>query len=163
MWSAGSWRASATHVALVLALGCGHWAQGVLAQQHPSTTRDGLESIQIRPNVHVIFGAGGNVTVHVGDDGLVVVAPGDESAFLAPLPITRLWGVGQRTADSLASYGVRTIGDLVGWLKQRGEEYAYAFENANVIRAAIDRNHVKPDAQIAGAREIAFFPPMTGG
>jgi sulfur-carrier protein len=58
---------------------------------------------------------------------------------------------------------VRTIGDLVVWLKQRGEEYAYAFENANVIRAAIDRNHVKPDAQIAGAREVAFFPPMTGG
>ena len=39
----------------------------------------------------------------------------------------------------------------------------YAFENANVIRAAIDRTHVKPDTQIAGAREIAFFPPMTGG
>jgi len=58
---------------------------------------------------------------------------------------------------------VRTVGDLVAWLKQRGEEYAYAFENAAVIRAAIDRNHVKPDAQIAGAREIAFFPPMTGG
>ena len=38
--------------------------------------------------------------------------PGEEAAFLAPLPITRLWGVGQRTADSLASFGVRTIGDL---------------------------------------------------
>jgi len=58
---------------------------------------------------------------------------------------------------------VRTVGDLVAWLKSRGEEYAYAFENANVIRAAIDRNHVRPDAQISGAREIAFFPPMTGG
>ena len=58
---------------------------------------------------------------------------------------------------------VRTVGDLVAWLKKRGEEYAYAFENANVVRAAIDRNHVKPDAQIVGAREIAFFPPMTGG
>ena len=58
---------------------------------------------------------------------------------------------------------VRTVGDLVNWLKQRGEEYAYAFENAHVIRAAIDRNHVKPAAQIAGARELAFFPPMTGG
>ena len=34
---------------------------------------------------------------------------------------------------------------------------------ASTVRAAIDRNHVKPDAQIAGAREIAFFPPMTGG
>jgi molybdopterin synthase sulfur carrier subunit len=58
---------------------------------------------------------------------------------------------------------VRTVGELVAWLKQRGEEYAYAFENAKVIRAAIDKTHVKPDAAIAGAREIAFFPPMTGG
>jgi molybdopterin synthase sulfur carrier subunit len=58
---------------------------------------------------------------------------------------------------------VRTVGDLVTWLSRRGEEYAYAFENGHVIRAAIDRTHVKPDAAIAGAREIAFFPPMTGG
>ena len=58
---------------------------------------------------------------------------------------------------------VCTVGDLVAWLQGRGEEYAYAFENAAVIRAAIDRNHVKPDTAIAGAREIAFFPPMTGG
>ena len=53
--------------------------------------------------------------------------------------------------------------DLIGWLTGRGEEYAYAFENPKVIRAAIDRAHVKPDAVLAGAREIAFFPPMTGG
>ena len=58
---------------------------------------------------------------------------------------------------------VRTVAELVAWLAGRGEEYAYAFENAKVIRAAIDRNHVKPDTQITGAREIAFFPPMTGG
>ena len=45
-------------------------------------------------------------------DGLVVVEPGEEAAFLAPLPISRLWGVGQKTATSLADYGVRTIGDL---------------------------------------------------
>ena len=59
--------------------------------------------------------------------------------------------------------GVRTVAELVAWLSARGEEYAYAFENAKVIRAAIDHTHVKPDAAIAGAREIAFFPPMTGG
>jgi molybdopterin synthase sulfur carrier subunit len=58
---------------------------------------------------------------------------------------------------------VTTIGDLVTWLKGRGEEYAYAFEHPEVVRAAIDRHHVRPDAAIAGAREIAFFPPMTGG
>jgi molybdopterin synthase sulfur carrier subunit len=58
---------------------------------------------------------------------------------------------------------VRTVGDLMAWLARRGEEYAYAFDNAKVIRAAIDHTHVKPEAAIAGAREIAFFPPMTGG
>ena len=59
--------------------------------------------------------------------------------------------------------GVTTVADLVRWLKSRGEEYEYAFENETVVRAAIDRVHVKPDAALAGAREIAFFPPMTGG
>jgi molybdopterin synthase sulfur carrier subunit len=59
--------------------------------------------------------------------------------------------------------GVTTIGELMTWLAARGEEYAYAFENPKVIRAAIDRTHVRADAAITGAREIAFFPPMTGG
>ena len=59
--------------------------------------------------------------------------------------------------------GVATVADLVRWLKTRGEEYEYAFENEAVVRAAIDHVHVKPEAPIAGAREIAFFPPMTGG
>jgi molybdopterin synthase sulfur carrier subunit len=53
--------------------------------------------------------------------------------------------------------------ELMTWLAGRGEEYAYAFENPKVIRAAIDRKHVQPATTIAGAREIAFFPPMTGG
>jgi molybdopterin synthase sulfur carrier subunit len=59
--------------------------------------------------------------------------------------------------------GIATVADLIAWLTQRGDAYAHAFENPKVIRAAIDRAHVKPDAAIAGAREIAFFPPMTGG
>jgi len=58
---------------------------------------------------------------------------------------------------------VATVGDLIAWLSARGEGYAYAFERPRVIRAAIDRAHVGHDAAIAGAREIAFFPPMTGG
>ncbi len=58
---------------------------------------------------------------------------------------------------------VRTIRELMDWLAARGEEYAHAFENPKVIRAAIDRAHVRADAAVAGAREIAFFPPMTGG
>jgi molybdopterin synthase sulfur carrier subunit len=58
---------------------------------------------------------------------------------------------------------VRTVGELMAWLAGRGDEYAYAFEDAKVIRAALDRTHVRPDAAISGAREVAFFPPMTGG
>jgi sulfur-carrier protein len=59
--------------------------------------------------------------------------------------------------------GIATVADLVRWLKGRGEEYAYAFENEGVVRAAVDKVHAKPDAPLAGAREVAFFPPMTGG
>ncbi len=58
---------------------------------------------------------------------------------------------------------VHTVGDLIAWLSARDESYAHAFEKPKVMRAATDPPHVKPDATIAGAREIAFFPPMTGG
>lgn len=58
---------------------------------------------------------------------------------------------------------VCTIGELVGWLKTRGPEYEAAFAAQDVVRAAIDQTHVKPAAMIEGAREIAFFPPVTGG
>jgi len=58
---------------------------------------------------------------------------------------------------------IKTVEQLIAWLGARGEEYAYAFANPKVIRAAIDHNHVRPDSTIKDAREIAFFPPMTGG
>ena len=70
-------------------------------------------------------------------------------------------GIPEETVDLPAE--IATVGQLVGWLAQRGEEYAYAFENPAVIRAAIDRAHVPPATAVTGAREIAFFPPMTGG
>ena len=71
--------------------------------------------------------------------------------------------IGMPVEDLDVPAGVTTVGDLMTWLAGRGEEYGYAFENPKVIRAAIDRSHVKPQTAIAGAREIAFFPPMTGG
>jgi sulfur-carrier protein len=58
---------------------------------------------------------------------------------------------------------IATVGDLMNWLKKRGEEYAHAFDNPRIVRAAIDKVHAEPAAKIANAREIAFFPPMTGG
>jgi len=71
--------------------------------------------------------------------------------------------IGKAEEDIEVPAGVGTVGELVAWLSTRGEEYAYAFENPKVIRAAIDRTHVRPDASLKGATEIAFFPPMTGG
>jgi sulfur-carrier protein len=58
---------------------------------------------------------------------------------------------------------VSTVAELMSWLKTRGPEFAHAFERGEVIRAAIDQAHARPDAKIGGAREIAFFPPVTGG
>jgi sulfur-carrier protein len=71
--------------------------------------------------------------------------------------------IGVAEEDIEPPAGIATVGDLMSFLAQRGESYAYAFENPKVIRAAIDKNHVRADAKIAGAGEIAFFPPMTGG
>lgn len=71
--------------------------------------------------------------------------------------------IGKAEEEVVLPKDVATVGDLLKWLADRGEEYAHAFENPKVIRAAINKAHVKPDTAIAGAREIAFFPPMTGG
>jgi molybdopterin synthase sulfur carrier subunit len=56
-----------------------------------------------------------------------------------------------------------TVTDLLLWLKSRGEEYEAALLNPKVIRVAINQEHVDHREKIAGAREIALFPPMTGG
>jgi len=58
---------------------------------------------------------------------------------------------------------VSTVSDLIAWLKARGPEYAEAFARPAVVRTAIDKKHVKATASVGGAREIAFFPPVTGG
>ena len=71
--------------------------------------------------------------------------------------------VGRGVEDVELPASTKTIADLVAWLKSRGPEFEAAFERAQVVRAAIDKVHVKSDASILGAREIAFFPPVTGG
>ncbi|NIX76258.1 molybdopterin converting factor subunit 1 [Microvirga terricola] len=71
--------------------------------------------------------------------------------------------VGKTDEDVELPTSVSTVADLVRWLKGRGEEYEYAFENEGIVRAAIDHVHVKPEASVLQAREVAFFPPMTGG
>jgi molybdopterin synthase sulfur carrier subunit len=58
---------------------------------------------------------------------------------------------------------VATIAQLIDWLAARGEGYAAAFADRSRIRAAIDQIFAHHGAAIAGAREIALFPPVTGG
>jgi molybdopterin synthase sulfur carrier subunit len=71
--------------------------------------------------------------------------------------------IGKAEEDVDLPAAVTTVGELMAWLARQGDGYAYAFENPKVIRAAIDKSHVRADAPVGSAREIAFFPPMTGG
>ena len=71
--------------------------------------------------------------------------------------------VGKAEEEIVPPADIATVAELMAWLAGQGEQYAYAFENPKVIRAAIDRKHVRSEARIEGACEIAFFPPMTGG
>jgi len=56
-----------------------------------------------------------------------------------------------------------TVADLVAELVQREDRYAAAFEDVSALRVAVDQELCEFDTPLAGAREVAFFPPMTGG
>lgn len=71
--------------------------------------------------------------------------------------------IGRSEEEIALPADVATVADLLGWLKARGEGYEAALEHPNVIRVAIDHEHVEHSTPIAGAGEIALFPPMTGG
>jgi molybdopterin synthase sulfur carrier subunit len=71
--------------------------------------------------------------------------------------------IGKPQEDVELPAGIETVSDLLAWLKSRGEEYEQALQYPDVIRVAIDQEHVDHREKIAGAREIALFPPMTGG
>lgn len=70
-------------------------------------------------------------------------------------------GLGGETVSPPAE--VVTVADLVDWLAVRGGGYAEAFADRGLVRAAIGDAFADPDSPIAGAREIALFPPVTGG
>lgn len=70
-------------------------------------------------------------------------------------------GIGGESVDPPAS--VVTVADLIDWLAERGGGYAVAFADRSRLRAAIDQQFKPLDAPIADGREIALFPPVTGG
>ena len=71
--------------------------------------------------------------------------------------------IGKEQEEIAPPAGVTNVAELISWLSRRSERYAYAFENPRLIRVAVDQTHVQHDAPIGTAREVAFFPPMTGG
>jgi len=58
---------------------------------------------------------------------------------------------------------VASVAALIDWLKSRGPGYAAAFADQKLVRCAVDQEFAAQDTAIAGAAEIAFFPPVTGG
>ncbi|WP_315920332.1 molybdopterin converting factor subunit 1 [Mesorhizobium sp. SP-1A] len=71
--------------------------------------------------------------------------------------------IGKSEEDVELPVGIETVADLLHWLKARGDGYEQALQHPQVIRVAIDHEHVAHGERLAGAREIALFPPMTGG
>jgi molybdopterin synthase sulfur carrier subunit len=69
-------------------------------------------------------------------------------------------GMGEELVDLPPE--VHTVADVIAFLSARDEIYEAAFATGTA-RAALDKKHAKLNAPIAGAAEIAFFPPMTGG
>ncbi len=70
-------------------------------------------------------------------------------------------GMGEEQLDPPA--GTATVADLVTWLAGRSAGHAAAFADPARLRAAVDQAFVPMDTPIAGAREVALFPPVTGG
>ena len=70
-------------------------------------------------------------------------------------------GVPEEDVDLPSS--VETGADLLAWLKTRGENYEAALAMDNAIRIAVDQEHVEHGETLGSPREIALFPPMTGG
>ncbi|MFV0622856.1 molybdopterin converting factor subunit 1 [Sphingomonas sp. ac-8] len=70
-------------------------------------------------------------------------------------------GTGEETVEPPAT--VTSVGDLIDWLAARSDGHARAFADRERLRAAVDQRFVGLDASVAGAREVAIFPPVTGG
>ena len=70
-------------------------------------------------------------------------------------------GIAEEEIDPPPSVG--TVADLIDWLRGRGDGYERALSDPSVVRVAVDQEYAKLDHPLAGADEVAFFPPVTGG
>lgn len=71
--------------------------------------------------------------------------------------------IGTGAEDLAIPPGVATVADLLAWLATRSPGHAAALADRTAIRVAVDEEFAAPDTALAGAREVAIFPPVTGG
>lgn len=71
--------------------------------------------------------------------------------------------IGTGEEDVIPPATVHSVADLIGWLAARSPGHAEAFARRERLRAAVDQTFVPLDAPVTGAREVAIFPPVTGG
>ena len=67
------------------------------------------------------------------------------------------------SGEEVEAGAAETVADLIETLKARDARYAAAFEDLSAIRVALDQEQADLDASLSGVREVAFFPPVTGG
>ena len=67
------------------------------------------------------------------------------------------------SSEKIDASGLQTVADLITHLRARGERYEAAFADMKSVRIAVDQKLADSAAPLAGVREVAFFPPMTGG
>jgi DNA polymerase-4 len=112
--------------------------------------RDILDATQLTVSAGV---ATGKMIAKIASDsckpnGLLAVAPGEEAAFLAPLPVGRLWGIGPKTQRRLLAFGVATIGDIAALDDPRLRELFGSWgEEVRDLARGIDRRRVEPERE----------------
>jgi len=71
--------------------------------------------------------------------------------------------IGLAEEEAVPPAGVGTVADLIDWLSTRSDAHREALADRWRLRAAVDGDFAGPEASVAGAKEIAIFPPVTGG
>jgi molybdopterin synthase sulfur carrier subunit len=71
--------------------------------------------------------------------------------------------VGYAEEDAAVPSAVASVGELVAWLRARGDNYERALGDTRAVRVAVNQDHVKFDHPVRASDEVAFFPPVTGG
>lgn len=72
-------------------------------------------------------------------------------------------GIGQDQETCTPPQTVRTVRDLIGWLRTRGDGYAETLKDETRLRVAVNQDLATLDTELSGEDEVAIFPPVTGG